>query len=253
MKNFDNNMEMFDAYLNNEMSGDDRKEFETLLNNDKELKQEFKDYKELLFALQSTCNEADKEFEQAMRGISDEDMKNIVSSKKEQRTQTQVQDEETHKGKMVPLRTVYRWVSAAAAILLIVGVGSHLFLGRQAANNMCDAIAMSHDFKTIKNTSRGGDGDNITPEEQQQNNEYNQAIELLENDKTDEAIKILENLYGSSKFDNVKSQSSISLAYAYVKTHDIDNAKRIIGEVKKDKGDYTPSELLNLEKALDKK
>ena len=38
MKNFDNNMEMFDAYLNLEMSSDERKEFEALLDSDNALK-----------------------------------------------------------------------------------------------------------------------------------------------------------------------------------------------------------------------
>lgn len=252
MKNFDNNMEMFDAYLNNEMSSDDRKEFEALLGSDNTLKQEFRDYKELLCALQASCSEADKEFEEAMRGISDEDMKNIVSSKKEQGTHTQIHNEEKPKGKMVPLRTVYRWVSAAAVALLVLGVGSHLYLGRQLKNKMCSAIAMSHDFYGIDElpVARGGEDEKALKYEKQQQ-EYNQAIDLINGNKTDEAIKILENLYKSEDVNElIEYNSSISLAYAYVKNHDIDNAKRIIGEVKKEKGDDTPTELLNLEKAL---
>ena len=51
----------------------------------------------------------------------------------------------------------------------------------------------------------------------------------------------------------IKENCPVTLAYAYVKNHDIDNAKRIISKAKKKQGDNVPSELLELEKELDKK
>lgn len=272
MKNFDNNMEMFDAYLNGEMSLNDRKELEAKLDSDNALKQEFKDYKVLLCALQASCSDADKEFEEALRNIDDEAMNSIVASKKAQGTPTPAV--EKPKGKVVPLKTVYRWMSASAVVLLIVGVGTHFVLTRQARNNMCDALVACHEFSELTK-SRG---------ENQQLDDYNMAINLLNSDKTDEAIKILEDLYKTKnqgggisstkvggtigkkpggdvargtlpQVDDVRVNENcpVALAYAYVKNHDIDNAKRIIDEVKKELGDNTPAELLKLEKALEKK
>lgn len=215
---------MFDAYLDNRMSGDEKAEFEALLGSDKKLKQEFKDYKEIMFALQSSCSDADKEFEEALKGISDEDMKNIVSSKKEQGTQTQLFAEEKPKGKMVPLKTVYRWVSAAAAVLLLVGVGTHLFLGRQPKNGIntdlvCDNVVKGYNFSTINSSRSSSNGDE---------NEYNKAINLINDNKTVQAIPILEELYKNPTNKQMRPKYSISLANAYLKNHDLKNAQRII-------------------------
>lgn len=251
MKQYDNNIEMFDAYLNDTMSVDDRTAFEEMLGGDKVLKREFQEHKEFVSVLQSTCSEANNEFEQALKGISEQEMKSIVAGNKVQNTQA----EEKPKEKVVPLRTVYRWMSAAAAILLVAGVGLHLLQSRQATNSKYDAIAMTHNFRNLNSEPSSMKGVGSVAQDRQKSGikEYNQAIDLLENNETKEAISMLEKIYQSGDISKkVKEECAVSLAFAYVKNHDIDNAKRIINEVKNDKGDKTPPSLLNLEKALDK-
>jgi len=250
MKQYNDNIEMFDAYLTGMMSDNDRTAFEKMLAEDMELKREFQEHKEFISVLQATCSEADAEFEQALKNISEENMRSIVAENKVQ----QPQAEEKPKEKVVPLRTVYRWMSAAAVVLLIAGVGIHLLQSRQAINSRYDAIAMTHDFNNLNTddmpVSRGVGS---VPQHQMraQIKEYNEAMELLENDKTKDAIAKLEKMYQSEKTDKkIKEECEISLAFAYVKNHDIDNAKRFIGEVKNEKGDKMPLALMNLEKAL---
>ena len=58
MKNYDNNIDMFDAYLNNMMSDDDKRAFEKRLDEEPELKQEFKEHKQLIFLIQESDAEA---------------------------------------------------------------------------------------------------------------------------------------------------------------------------------------------------
>ena len=54
MKNYDNNIDMFDAYLNNLMSDDEKRSFEQRLNNEPEFKKEFKEYKQMIFLIQES-------------------------------------------------------------------------------------------------------------------------------------------------------------------------------------------------------
>lgn len=266
MKNYDNNMEMFDAYLNNEMSSDEKAEFEALLDSNNALKLEFKDYKEIMYALQSSCSDADKEFEQALRGISDEDMRNIVAPRNEnmrsslssQDTHDKIQAEDKPKGKVVPLKTVIRWMSAAAAVLLVVGIGTHLFLGRHTKNEfntdiMCDNVAKDYQFQALNTRVSRDAGPSLTDEEKKQKNEYNQALELIDNNKNDQAIAILEKLYENDDnlTSDVKINCSSALAHAYVKNHDINNAQRIVlSEAKKVKFNDTRKKLEEAEKKL---
>ena len=251
MKLYDNNIEMIDAYLNGTMNVDDRTAFERMLSSDMDLKREFQEHKEFVSVLQATCSEANDEFEQALKGISEKDMKTIAADNKARNTQA----EEKPRERVVPLRTVYRWMSAAAAVLLVAGVGFHLLQSRQAVNSKYDAIAMTHNFRNLNPESSPIQGVGSISQDRQKKGikEYNQAIDLLENNETEEAISMLEKLYQSDDTSKkVKDESAVSLAFAYVKNHDIDNAKRIISEVKNEKGDKTPPSLLNLEKALDK-
>lgn len=245
MKNYDNNIEMFDAYLNGTMSEGDKAAFEKMLSDDKSLRQEFKEHREILCAIQSTCSDADAEFEKALKGISDEEMKSIVSAGNNQ-TSSLAETHEKPKMKMVPLKSVIRWMSAAAAIVLVAGVGLNMLHKRQAKNMMCDAIAMTHDFESGA-IALTRDGDEPNPEIQ----EYDKAIVLLKDSKADQAIDILKKLYTSTKDDDLKLSFGTSLAFAYVKAHDIDKAREIIKELRKFNGGIAPADLENLEKTLD--
>ena len=76
--NYIDHIDTFDAYLNGEMTAEQKAEFESQLATDSELLQE---HKMLIAALQGSAAASDAEFEEAMRNISPDEMKKIASKK----------------------------------------------------------------------------------------------------------------------------------------------------------------------------
>ena len=264
MKNYDNNIDMFDAYLNNLMSDDEKRSFEQRLNNEPEFKKEFKEYKQMIFLIQESCAEANQEFEQAMKNISDDTFKDVVSTEKEDSAHVTLADDEAAKpkGRVIPLKKAYQWMSIAAMVVLVAGVGMNLMQRssfnqqmaqtndqlkqlQQSNNDMklayCDALTDGHTpFEDLTAATRGSDSDAI-------NEKYKTAIDNLKDNKTNEAIGALEEIYKKSDGDR-KSEIGYELVYAYVKAGDFVNAKRVIKEVKSGNGNLPQKYLDELDK-----
>ena len=252
-KQYENNIELFDAYLNNTMNDADRGELEKQLNDNEALRKEFQNHKLFVATLQATCSETNQEFEKAMKNISDKDFQLIIDEKKLDSTH---KEETKSKERMVPLKTVYRWMGAAAVALLIVGLGS-TFVKYAASDQMdyqpdssslyadlVDPVVNSYQFEEISSRSAG--------DSNSEDNKFNTAIKLLKEDKNKKAINILEELYQNSKPDDqLKEEFATTLAYAYAKDGDKKNARRIINESKETNNGKTPETLKKLEKVLE--
>ena len=144
MKNYDNNIDMFDAYLSNMMSDDDKRAFEKRLADEPELRQEFKEHKQLVYFIQESGAESEQEFEQAMKNISDEDFQNIVASKKEVSAPINTAEDVAEvkpKGRVIPLKKAYQWMSIAAMVVLVAGVGMNMM----QRSNFNQQIAQTND------------------------------------------------------------------------------------------------------------
>lgn len=244
MKKYDNNIELFDAYLNNSMNEEDKKAFEKRLAEDSALKQEFTIHKEMVYLLQKSCSDADREFEEAMKGISDDDFQKIVSVKKTQRTSTTV---EKPKGRMVPLKSVYRWMSAAAAALLLIGIGSNLFWNHKMGDTTTYPNQIKHDFKDTPGLPSHERGI-VYPED----SVFTEALRELVNGNFDQGISNLEDLYKNASTHERKDHIGTELVFAYLMrtSSDRDAAKRIIEELKKNNDGKLPSELEDIENDL---
>lgn len=265
MKNYDNNIDMFDAYLSNMMSDDDKRAFEKRLADEPELRQEFKEHKQLVYFIQESGAESEQEFEQAMKNISDEDFQNIVASKKEVSAPINTSEDVAEvkpKGRVIPLKKAYQWMSIAAMVVLVAGVGMNIMQRssfnqqmaqtndqlkqlQQSNNDMklayCDALTDGHTpFEDLTAATRGSDSDAI-------NEKYKTAIDNLKDNKTNEAIGALEEIYKKSDGDR-KSEIGYELVYAYVKAGDFVNAKRVIKEVKSGNGNLPQKYLDELDK-----
>ena len=163
-KQYDNNIELFDAYLNNTLSDADRAELEKQLNYDEALREEFQNHKLFVATLQATCSEANQEFENAMKNISDEDFQYILDEQKHDSTHQEITKS---KERMVPLKTVYRWLGAAAVALLIVGLGNtfikyassdhidHQLDSSSLYADLVDPVVNSHQFEEISSRGAG--------------------------------------------------------------------------------------------------
>ena len=243
MKEYDNNIELFDAYLNNSMSANDRQAFETRLAQDAAFRQEFTAHKEMVYLLQKSCSDADREFEQAMKGLSDDEFRKIVSEKKSQKTST---SEEKPRGRMVPLKTVYRWMSAAAVVLLFVGIGGNMVMNSKLDNMKiayCNQI--DHDFSPdgLPGESRG--------EDDLEAEEFGEALIEVSDGDYEKGISKLENLYKNASTSERKVIIGTELAFAYItKAKDLDAAKCITNELKKINNGKLPDELEDIAKDL---
>ena len=144
MKHYDNNFDLFDAYLTDKMGDDDKRAFEKRLDNEPQLKQEFKEFKQLIFLIQQSGDQANQEFDQAMRNISDEDFKNIVSSKKEVSApeySAHAEVDAKPKGRVISLKKAYRWMSIAAMVVVVASVGMNLMM----RSNFNQQLAQTND------------------------------------------------------------------------------------------------------------
>ena len=265
MKHYDNNFDLFDAYLTDKMGDDDKRAFEKRLDNEPQLKQEFKEFKQLIFLIQQSGDQANQEFDQAMRNISDEDFKNIVSSKKEVSApeySAHAEVDAKPKGRVISLKKAYRWMSIAAMVVVVASVGMNLMMRsnfnqqlaqtndklkqlQQSNNDMklafCSEITSGHTpLEDLSGEIRGTDNDVVQEK-------YQTAIKNLKEDKTDEAISTLEEIYKLSD-DDRKAEIGYELAFAYVKAGDFDNAKRVIKEVKEGSGKLPQTFLDDLDK-----
>lgn len=79
--NYIDHIDTFDAYLNGEMTAEQKAEFESQLATDSELRALLQEHKMLIAALQESVAASDAEFEEAMRNISPDEMKKIASKK----------------------------------------------------------------------------------------------------------------------------------------------------------------------------
>lgn len=236
MKKFDNNIEMFDAYLNNKMSDDDKAALERRLDSDPQLMQEFRMHKEFVGCMQDICSQDDKEFGEAIKNISDEEFSRIIGERKNENAP---QAEE--KPKKRP-KHIYLWMSAAAVVLFMVSVG-HNFSLNSKLDNMTQAYCnqVKHDFSEVEalpGDTRGGD---------QEAADFGEAIEMLVNEKAGQGITKLEKLFNNASSLERKNQIGTQLAFAYItKAKDVNKAKRIINELKKTNNGKVPEELKNL-------
>lgn len=215
MNNYKDNIDMFDAYLNGTMSDTDRAALEARLNADADLSREFSVHKELIAGLQQAGTDANQEFENALKHLSDQEMKKITE-------RATIRNKTIPQGRVVPLRKVYSWVAVAAAVVMIAGAGGYQYHQIQTRNRLCDAI-FTAGFNPDMTLTRSGD--------QRDSKAYSEAINKLKNGDTVDAISAFEKLYSEAN-DEMRIEYGTSLAYAYVKAHDLDKAWETINSVK---------------------
>jgi predicted Zn-dependent protease len=105
---------------------------------------------------------------------------------------------------------------------MIAGAGGYQYQQIQTRNKLCDAI-FTAGFNPDLTLTRSGD--------QSDSETYSDAINKLKNGEINQAITALEELYGKAD-DEMKIEYGTSLAYAYVKAHDLEKAWDTINKVK---------------------
>ena len=193
-KEMENNIELFDRYINDSLSTEEKQLFDEQLRSDRSFALNFRVY---LFTLKGVCQEAEQEnieFGHAMKNISKEELLSIIGRSSKPRII-----------RLNYLRERMAWVAAIAAIF-IVGIFS-VFNVRQAGLNRLDNTIVAYNY--IPDSNRGWES--ITSDD----------------------IPTLEKAYQTAPADDMQAQedAGMRLAMAYLKIHDRKKAKTILKEL----------------------
>lgn len=190
----DNNQELFDGYINETLSAEEKANFDKRLSSDKSFASDFRVY---LLTLEGICKEAeenDMEFGIAMKNIPEEELLKIMG-----------RDKKRHLRNSKFIRERFAWVASIAAVIAI-GIFSVINLQRSSMNKLDDLIVA---YNYIPDSNRG-------PE-----------------DFSSQDIPSLENAYRTAPSDDIQAQedAGMRLAMAYLKMHDRKKAKELLKEL----------------------
>lgn len=190
----ENNIEVFDRYIDGKLSAEEKLSFEQRLSADSYFALDFRIY---LFTLKGIYEEVDQdniEFGVAMKTISKEELLRIIGRCSRPRVL-----------RLNYLRERMAWVASIAAIL-VIGIFSVLNV-RQSGMDRLDNTIVAYNY--IPDSNRGWE--TITADD----------------------IPTLERAYQMAPSDDIQAQedAGMRLALAYLKLHDRKKAKEILGEL----------------------
>lgn len=190
----ENNIELFDRYIDGELSTEEKLSFEQRLSADKSFLLDFRIY---LFTLKGIYEEVDQdniEFGVAMKTISKEELLRIIGRCSRPRVL-----------RLNYLRERIAWVASIAAIL-VIGIFSVL-IERQSGMDRLDNTIVAYNY--IPDSNRGWET-------------------ITSND-----IPTLERAYQMAPSDDIQAQedAGMRLALAYLKLHDRKKAQEMLTEL----------------------
>lgn len=190
----ENNIEVFDRYIDGKLSAEEKLSFEQRLSADNNFALDFRIY---LFTLKGIYEEVDQdniEFGVAMKTISKEELLRIIGRCSRPRVL-----------RLNYLRERMAWVASIAAIL-VIGIFSVLNV-RQSGMDRLDNTIVAYNY--IPDSNRGWET-------------------ITSND-----IPTLERAYQMAPSDDIQAQedAGMRLALAYLKLHDRKKAKEILAEL----------------------
>lgn len=189
----ENNIELFDRYIDGKLNAEEKQTFEDRLNSDKSFATDFRVY---LFTLKGICQEAEQdnmEFGHAMKQISKKDLLRIIGRSSRP------------KMRLNYLRERMAWVASIAAVL-VIGIFTVMNVRKSDMNRLDDTIVA---YNYIPDSGRGPES--ITAKD----------------------IPTLEKAYLNAPSDDIQLQheAGMRLAMAYLKIHDRKKAKEILTEL----------------------
>lgn len=190
----ENNIELFDRYIDGKLNTEEKSAFEKRLSSDKNFATDFRVY---LFTLKGIYQEAeqdDVEFGLAMKQISKNDLLNIIGRSSRPRVI-----------RLNYLRERIAWVASIAAVLII---GIFMVMNvRQVGMDRLDNTIVAYNY--IPDSGRGPES--ITAKD----------------------IPTLEKAYLNAPSDDIQLQeeAGMRLAMAYLKIHDRKKAKEMLTEL----------------------
>ena len=201
-------IELFDNYINNQLSDAQRSEFDARLESDEEFASDFKVY---LLTVNGICREAHQDnldFGMAMKSLSKEKLKEIVGMRNLERPEV------SSNGKSVKILRFKPWMWQVASIAAVVVIAFTVVFNieKNARYSVDNAIYACAEIST--DLTR--DGSEILDIQSMTDEELTNKLPLL-----------VANYNSAQSYDDI-ADSGFVLAMAYLRLHDRENAKEIL-------------------------
>ena len=209
-------IDLYDKYINNQLSDKERDEFDSRLKTDKEFASDFKIY---LFTVDGICREAHQDnldFGLAMKGMSKEKLKEIIGKRDvvEPAAASYERKSEVVKPKEIRYKT-WIWQAASIAAVVIIAFTAVFNIEKNAGYSVDNAIYACADINP--DLVRAG-GEPID-------------ISSMSDEELKAKIPELISLYQSASTTDEVADYGYALAMAYLRLHDRDNAKEVLEQL----------------------
>lgn len=201
-------IELFDKYLNNQLSDEQRSEFDTRLQSDEDFASDFKVY---LLTVNGICREAQQDnvdFGKAMKGLSKEKLREIVGVDMVSRP-----DKVSSLDSMKVVRfKPWMWQVASIAAVVIIAFTVVFNIEKNARYSVDNAIFACAEI----NIDQTRDGSEVLD------------IKSMTSEELNSKLPILVMNYNSAKSLDEKADNGFALAMAYLRLHDRAEAKAVL-------------------------
>lgn len=209
-------IELFDNYINNQLSDAQRSEFDAKLKSDEEFASDFKAY---LFTVDGICREAHQDnldFGLAMKSLSKEKLKEIIGKQDVALPAAASADSEAEEVKPRVVRfKPWMWQVASIAAVVIIAFTMVFNIEKNARYSVDNAIYASADINP--DLARSG-GEPID-------------ISAMTDDELKVKLPELASLYKSASTTDEIADYGYALAMAYLRLHDRDKAKEVLEQL----------------------
>ena len=201
-------IELFDNYINNQLSDAQRSEFDARLESDEEFASDFKVY---LLTVNGICREAHQDnldFGMAMKSLSKEKLKEIVGMRNLE------SPEVSSNGKSVKILRFKPWMWQVASIAAVVVIAFTVVFNieKNARYSVDKAIYACAEIST--DLTRDG-------------NEILDIQSMTDEELTNKLPLLVANYNSAQSYDDI-ADNGFALAMAYLRLHDRENAKEIL-------------------------
>lgn len=207
-------IELFDSYINNQLSDAQRSEFDNRLKSDEDFASDFKVY---LMTVNGICREAhqnDMDFGVAMKKLTTEQLHEIIGLRHEAEMVTSASAVETVKPKVLRFKP-WIWQAASIAAVVIIAFTAVLRIEQNSRYAVDNAIYACADINTDLARS---DGEVIN-------------IESMTDDELKNKIPTLINLYQTATTTDEIADNGYTLAMVYLRLHERDKAADVLNQL----------------------
>ena len=229
-------IDLYDKYINNQLSDKERDEFDSRLKTDKGFASDFKVY---LFTVEGICREAHQDnldFGLAMKGLSKEKLKEIIGKRDvvEPTAESAERKSEAVKPKVVRFKP-WIWQAVSIAAVVIIAFTAVFNIEKNARYSVDNAIYACADVNP--DLVRAG-GEPID-------------ISSMSDEELKAKLPELTSLYQSASTTDEIADYGYALAMAYLRLHDRDNAKIVLEQlVSRFDGDVDYADSVNKWKSI---